>query len=470
MRRFPCATLLTAAAALLLTGCGHMSPGRAAQVSTGYIAQQLCSAVFVAGRDPESYYHIAIEPLGGSMAFLMHHSIDREHAEVRATIAGMAESRSIYRPPFGCVNATDTTLTGTSTPALAREVAAAAPLLPPVAGPAVVRTTSPAIAAALDSMFEESTQGPHRNTQAVVVIHQDKIIAERYAPGVGIDTPLVGWSATKSVTNAMLGILVLQGKLDMNAPAPIAAWADPKDPRHAITPDQLLRMNSGLDMGQTLHDVSPFDPAAQMLFIDQDMAASAERAPLAYAPGTHWNYTDPNTLLLSRMVRDAVGGDMASTYRFVNRELFDKLGMQHATLEFDAAGTPVGASQMWASARDWATFGLLYLHDGVIGGERILPAGWVDYSARQTPGSEYVGYAAGFWTNRGSGFGAEYRTKAGIPADAFMARGSYGQYVVIIPSEQLIVARFGPAWTPRDDMDRVASLTRTVIDELKKRQ
>ncbi len=471
MRRFVCATALIAAAPIFLTGCGHLSPGRAAQVSTGYVAHQLCSAVFIAGRDPEQYYHAAIEPLGGSVGFLMKHSIDRDHAEVRATFAGMAQSRAIYRPPFGCVNATDTALVGTRTPVIVRDAAtaAAAPLLPPIAGPQEVQTTSPAIAGALDRMFEEPAQGPHRNTQAVVVIHQDHIIAERYAPGVGVGTPLVGWSATKSVTNAMLGILVRQGKLDMNAPAPIAAWADAKDPRHAITPDQLLRMNSGLDMGQTLHDVSPFDPAAQMLFIDQDMAASAERAPLAYAPGTHWNYTDPNTILLSRMVRDKVGGDMASTYNFVNRELFDKLGMEHATLEFDAAGTAVGASQMWASARDWAKLGLLYLHDGVIGGERILPAGWVEYSARQTPGSEFVGYAAGFWTNRGSGFGAEYRTKAGIPADAFMARGSYGQYVVIIPSEQLVVARFGPAWTPRDDMDMVASLTREVINELKKR-
>ena len=98
----------------------------------------------------------------------------------------------------------------------------------------------------------------------------------------------------------------------MHAPAPIAAWADPQDPRHAITPDQLLRMTSGLDMGQTLHDVSPFDPAAQMLFIEHDMAAVAERAPLAHTPGAHWNYTDPNTLLLSRMVRNAFPAESCS--------------------------------------------------------------------------------------------------------------------------------------------------------------
>ena len=448
----------------LLTACGHLSPGRAAFVATGYVSHQLCSAVFVAGQDPTRYYREAIEPVTGPFAFLMSHSVDRDHAEVRATFAGMAESRAVYRPPFGCVNTTGMALAAATAPLATH--AAAPPLLPPIAGPEPVRPANPALRLALDHAFEEPPQGPQRHTQAVIVVHHDRIVAERYAPGIGIDTPLAGWSATKSVTNALVGVLVLQGRLAMNAPAPLKAWADPQDPRHAITPDQLLRMTSGLDIGQTLDDVSPFDPAAQMLFIEHDMAAFAARARLVHTPGTHWNYTDPNTLLLSRIVRDLAGGDAASTYAFAHRELFDKLGMQHATLEFDAAGTPIGSSHLWAAARDWARFGLLYLHDGVVGGERILPPGWVEYSARQTPGAEYIGYGAGFWTNRGNGYGAGYRTAAGIPADAFMARGAYGQYVVIIPSRQLVIGRFGPAWTPRGDMDAVAGLTREVIAAL----
>jgi CubicO group peptidase (beta-lactamase class C family) len=172
-------------------------------------------------------------------------------------------------------------------------------------------------------------------------------------------------------------------------------------------------------------------------------------------------------LLLSGIVRDLAGGDAPGTYTFIHRELLDKLGMQHATLEFDAAGTPIGSSHAWAPARDWARLGLLYLHDGVVGGERLLPPGWVDYSARQTAGADYIGYGAGFWTNRGGGYGAGYRIAAGIPADAFMARGHGGQYVLIVPSQQLVIARLGPAWTARDDMDAVARLTREVIDALK---
>ncbi|VTU29497.1 6-aminohexanoate-dimer hydrolase [Variovorax sp. SRS16] len=465
MPRLPIAVSILAAA--VLTACGHFSPGRAAPVISGYLSHQLCSAVFVAGRNPDRYYRDAIEPLAGPVAVLTRFTVDREHGEVRATFAGLAESRAVYRPQFGCVNATGRASAGELSPPAPSE--ATPPLLGAIAGAAPVQPTEPALVAALDHAFDETAQAPHRFTQAVVVIHKDRIVAERYASDVGVDTPLTGWSATKSVTNALIGILVRQGKLDIHARAPIAAWSDPRDPRHAITIDQLLRMNSGLDMGQSLTAsvLTAFDPSAQMIFVDADTAAVAQRAPLAYPPGTHWNYTNANTQLLSRIVRDQAGGTAAATLGFARRELFDKLGMQHVTLEFDAAGTPIGASHMWASARDWARFGLLYLHDGVIDGQRILPAGWVDDSAAPTSGSEDFGYGAGFWTNRGPGAGARYRIRHGMPVDAFMARGSNGQYVVIIPSEDLVIVRLGPAWTPRDDMERVAQFTREVIEALK---
>ena len=456
----------TLVAALQLTGCGHLSPHRAALVATGYVSHQLCSAVFVAGRDPERYYRDAVAPMGGPLTSLVSYTVDRDRAEVRATVAGLAQSRAVYRPMFGCVNATSGM--PASTAASAVEPAGTA-LLADIAGPTLVQTADPALKAALDHVFEENAQPPRRNTQAVVVVHKDRIIAERYASDVGVDTPLTGWSATKSVTNALIGILVRQGRLNVDAPAPIEAWADPRDPRRAITIDQLLRMTSGLDMGQSLTAslATAFDPTAQMVFVDADTAAIAERAELAHAPGTAWNYTNANTQLLARIVRDQAGGSAQATYAFAHRELFDKLGMRHVTLEFDAAGTPLGASHMWAPARDWARFGLLFLHDGVVGGQRILPPGWADYSALLTGGSETAGYGAGFWTNRGDSSGARYRILGGMPTDAFMARGNNGQYVVIVPSRNLVIVRFGPAWTPRDDMAAVNQLTREVIDALK---
>ena len=150
-------------------------------------------------------------------------------------------------------------------------------------------------------------------------------------------------------------------------------------------------MNSGLDIGNSLTAsvTTAFDPSAYMVFGVRDMAAFAEKAPLqGGARARDWTYTNGNTILLSRIIRDSTGGDAASVLAFARRELFDKLGMRHVTLEFDATGTPIGSSHMLASARDWARFGLLYLNDGVVGGERLLPPGWVDYSAAPTPGSE----------------------------------------------------------------------------------
>jgi CubicO group peptidase (beta-lactamase class C family) len=460
MRRlFP---LLTLPLPFLLGGCDSLD--RAAHTATGFASHQLCSAVFVSKVDPDTFYRDAIAPTGGPVKSLFSRRIDRERGEVTARFAGLVESRAIYRGAEGCLveaGAPPANPPATLPPA-------APSLLPEIAGPEPVETANPTIRTALDAAFTETDGAPQRATKAIVIVHNGRVIAERYAPGYGVDTPVIGWSATKSVINALLGILVRQGKLDMHAPAPVAAWAGPKDPRHAITPDNLLRMNSGLDIGQSLTASArdAFDPSAQMVFEERDMAGYAERFPLKFAPGSDWNYTNGNTLLLSRIIRDKTGGTAQSVLDFAHRELFDKLGMQHVTLEFDATGTPIGSSHMLASPRDWAKFGLLYLNDGVVGGQRLLPEGWVDYSASLTPHSEAYGYAAGFWTNRGESGGARYRIKAGIPADAFMARGSAGQYVVVIPSQHLVVARFGMAFDKRNDLDMVARVIRDVISTL----
>ena len=448
-----------AAALLLLSGCGRLE--RAADVAAGFASHQLCSATFVSQVEPEAFYREAIAPTMKPVGFLLSHKVDREKGEVTTSFAGLAESRAVYRGTLGCLVLHDP-------PPADDKIAPRQPapaVLPPIAGAELVEPANPAIKAALDRAFAENANPPYRNTKAVVIVHDGRIIAERYSAGYGIDTQVIGWSATKSVTNALIGILVRQGKLSPTGPAPIAAWSDSKDPRHAITIDNLLRMSSGLDIGQSLtaSATTAFDPSAQMVFSERDMAAFAERVPLKFAPGSDWNYTNGNTLLLSRLIRDNAGGTAASTLAFARRELFDKLGMHHVTLEFDSTGTPIGSSHMLASPRDWARFGLLYLDDGVAGGERLLPEGWVDYSAKFTPHSDVYGYAAGFWTNRAGSGGGLYRVKAGIPADAFMARGSFGQYVIIIPSQRLVVARFGMAFTQRDDMDVVARLVADVI-------
>jgi CubicO group peptidase (beta-lactamase class C family) len=451
--------LLAGIAFVLVSGCTSLE--RAPDVAAGFVSHQLCSAAFVSRVEPEQFYRESIAPTLSPLDGLSGHDVERAQAAVTARFAGLAEARAIDRGPLGCL-----VLRGEPPAPVALPPPTTAPALQPdIAGSEAVEPSQPALKQALDRTFGENAAPPYRNTKAVVIVHDGRVIAERYAPGYGIDTQVMGWSATKSVTNALIGILVRQGKLSLDGPAPIAAWSDPRDPRQAIALDNLLRMNSGLDIGDSLSAsaTTAFDPSAYMVFGVRDMAAFAEKAPLQAAPGTRWTYTNGNTILLSRIIRDSTGGDAASVLAFARRELFDKLGMRHVTLEFDATGTPIGSSHMLASARDWARFGLLYLNDGVAGGERLLPPGWVDYSAAATPGSERYGYGAGFWTNRGDGEGQRYRIAQGLPADAFMARGAYGQYVIVVPSQRLVVARFGSAFTPRDDMDVVARLVADVM-------
>ena len=448
-----------AAAALPLTACaGPLNLARAVATPTHMISHQLCSAVFVAGLEPERYYREALATNVAPVSALLSHHVDRARGEVTASFAGVIHSRAVYRGETGCV-----VQQGALPPAPTTSGPRSASLLPPIAGPAVVTPADPKLAAALDHAFAETDRAPHRFTKAVVVVKDGQVIAERYAPGYGPQTPIHGWSMTKSVTNALIGILVQQGKLGLHDPAPVAAWSKPGDPRATITVDNLLRMSSSLDVGDSMSIgvKDAFDPSSQMVFAEPDMARFIEDRKLLAKPGARFAYANGNYLLLSRIVRDQAGGTGQAALAFARRELFDKLGLEHPVLEQDAVGTPIGASQMWATPRDWARFGLLYLNDGVIGGQRILPEGWVDYSARLTPGSDPYGYGAGFWTNRGGSAGARHRPH--MPADSFMARGVHGQYTIVIPSARLVIVRMGDAYTHYDDIETVDRLVSEVL-------
>jgi CubicO group peptidase (beta-lactamase class C family) len=453
---------LIALVCVLVAGCAIVRPDRSIRAATGSISEQLCSAAFVSGVDPERFFaeHLAPEPGMGLITAGLSYQVDRATRVVTARVAGGFESRAIDRDVAGCVLVHD--VTPASLPA-GFALPEDPPSLPAMAGRALVEPESTGLRAALDHAFAESQAPPHHWTQAVVVAHRGHIVAERYADGYGIDTPLPGNSVTKSIISALVAILVREGKLQVDERAPVAAWADPSDPRHAITIDELLRMTSGLPLDESF---GGWDRAARLWFLESDQAAYAAAAPLDAAPGTTWHYSDGGYALLARIVRDRVGGSAADVLRFAHDELFAPLGMEHAVLQLDSTGTPVGSRGMLATARDWTRFGQLFLADGMAGERRILPEGWVKYATTQ---SLDAGYGAGFWLNVTDAEAPSWGIRWGMPhapRDAYFARGYLGQYVVVVPSAQLVVARFGASHGPGHDVEVVGQLVADVIAAL----
>jgi CubicO group peptidase (beta-lactamase class C family) len=282
-----------------------------------------------------------------------------------------------------------------------------------------------------------------RETRAVVIIQGGRLVAERYAPGFGPGMPLLSWSVAKSITHALVGLAVREGLVDIDKPMGNPRWAA-GDPRAAVPWRQWLQMVDG----QEYHEIDATDPikndAARMLYGPGrlDVAAFAASLPQVHPAGTHWNYNSAGINLIA----DAVGRAFAPGKRaherrdkvagILSTELFGPLGMTSAQPEFDAAGTFVGSAFVYATARDYARFGLLYLRDGVWEGRRILPAGWVDFARTGTRAVGGAGYGAGWWLSPPRGH-------TELPLDVFSAQGHEGQLITVVPSKDLVVVRLG---------------------------
>lgn len=254
------------------------------------------------------------------------------------------------------------------------------------------------------------------------------------------------------MTQALTGILVREGKLDIHAPAAVPEWQGAGDPRRAITPDQLLRMSSGLKFAEDYVDAGVSD-VIEMLFGrgKGDVAAYAASLPLAQAPDTVWNYSSGTSNILSRLLSQTLGMSGDAFREFMFRELFEPLGMRSPQPKFDAAGTFIGSSFCYCTARDFARFGLLYLRDGVWEGNRILPEGWVDYARTPTPvpETERLGYGAHWWLGMAG-------------PGSFSANGYEGQFTVLVPELDLILVRNGKS--PNEQKDAVMDWMGAVAD------
>ena len=409
-------------------------------VMAGMAAKTVCSCVYVTGRTPESVKNKELQVFPGlSSATIITHNND---STVEATVLWRT-SKAIFRKGLGC-----TLLAERSEEEVRSQlIQVASPAesegsIPWPSGNVMKDSLLSGVnydqvnGALTEAITEENPEHP-KNTHAVVVVYKNQLIGEKYADGFDKNSKLMGWSMTKSIANALVGILVMQGKLNVKDPAPVPEWAN--DDRHKILLHHLLQASSGLAWSE-----SYFSPTAdfhQMFIKRDDKGSYAASKELAHEPGSFFQYSSGTTNLLSRIIRQTVGDD--AYHKFPYENLFYKIGMNSALMEPDASGTFVASSYSYATARDWARFGMLYANDGVWNGERILPEGWVKYTVTPAPAADLGKYGAQWWLNAGEKNNPAVRKYPDLPPDAYWADGFEEQFVMVIPSKDLVIVRLG---------------------------
>lgn len=303
---------------------------------------------------------------------------------------------------------------------------------------------------AIDDAFDKRG-GKTKRTRSVIVVYKDKVIGEKYARRFSEKSKILGWSMTKSLTATYFGILQKQGKIDIMKPAPIEEWQ--KDERKNITINDLLHMNSGLEWEE---DYGKISDVTKMLFQAEDMTKSQAEKPAKFKPNSHWYYSSGTTNLLSGILRKQFKTHQ-EYLDFWYSSLIDKIGMNSALVETDMEGNFVGSSYGWATTRDWAKFGLLYLHKGNWNGDQLFDESWAKYVSTPTNSSDGR-YGAQFWLNAGGHF-------PDVPKDMFYCSGFQGQMVAVFPSQDLVIVRMGLTEEPDFDFN---GFLRDVIESFKK--
>ncbi|WP_420579791.1 serine hydrolase domain-containing protein [Reichenbachiella sp.] len=402
-------------------------------IMSGYTAKIACSCTFIGQLNEET---IRTKELNFGPLQLANFKIDKTEKSVTASVFGLYPKTAVYRKGLGCALLT----------ALEPNEAYRTHIEPfKQKHDSLLHwfdnrslPTSPALAKAINSAFIEENPDSPKNTRAVVVLHKGQLIGEQYAPEVNKDTPLLGWSMTKSLTSTLYGILSDRNVLDINDKTNIPEWQN--DSRSKITWKHLLQMNSGLKWKEDYTDLSD---AVTMLFNSDAIGEYAQSVPAESDPETVWIYSSGTSNILSSQMKKHFKS-REDYLQFPYTQLFGRLGMYSMRIETDATGDFVGSSYAWATARDWAKIGQLYLQNGVWEGESILTPEWVSFVQEPAAGSDQL-YGGHFWINSGGRF-------SNIPLDAYSMNGFHSQRVMIIPSEDLVIVRLGVTYK-RGDFD-----------------
>ncbi len=407
-------------------------------IVAGYRALFTCSAHFFAGRPLDDIKKVELVDVEG-MGY-PDPVIDERRKVVTATdISGQIVRIAAFRETMGC-SVLPPNWQMSDIPRLPYVQYAAPPDVANSPFPAGDRVKLPAdgldaryraLAPALEHAFDGRSYGDVDGvvTTAVIVLKEGKIVAERYRPGFGVYSGYRTWSTAKSISSALLAIAAKQGLLDLDAPVSIPEWSYPGDPRQVITYKQLMWMSSGLFSGGA--------NTYAVYFGGEDVVSAVTTTPLEVAPGSRWKYANNDTLLLLRALRHRLADDLRYL-RFPYDELLHPLGMYHTRMEVDHLGNFVGSSQTYTTARDLARFGILLANDGVWNGKRLLPEGWVKFSATAAPTKPPMvgqwGYGAQFWL---------LDQMPGVPPGTFTTAGNKGQFVTVVPGHDLVIVRTG---------------------------
>ena len=415
----------------ILGGCIYLNG--LLPIITGYAAKNLASAVFVSGREAKD-----VEALDLNFSFIrfVSNKVDYENKTVTSRFL-WGKATAAYREGCGV-----TLLCGATTDELREQrfptdVLSQAPAVQDSTSQAQLPVGDSAVAERLAPIAEAfvSHRDYNGHPLAFVVLHKGGVVAERYDEGIGPDTKLLSWSMAKSFANALVGLMVKDSLLDINVPMDIPEWQ--ADERKAITLRDLMQMQSGLEWNE---DYGARSDVNIMLHCERDMGLFALSKPLEHTPGTRWKYSSGSTNIVMRYLRSRFPSDEAFL-SYMHARLFAPLGIVAPVFEQDMSGTPVASSYLYATARDFARFGQLFLDDGCVAGERILPNGWVDFT-RMPAADSGDHYGALFWLNGNGKF-------PDVPKEMYYCDGHDGQDIFIFPSHQLVVVVLG--FSPKPD-------------------